>query len=1526
MIFHKRKSPNRPAPFKRWCASVSLIVALHISTTIVDAGTYSNVSFPVVKDGIRDSSVENKGSLNLGIERFTGIKVFGDSIQPQFPASIYSDVIASVNDTFSFFYLDTSSDAVYKRDVRVAGGFASLTSSAKAMDANTPVDCYLHADKGESGFLVSLIRKGAGTRRILRIGNGNVFIDCDSALTTGWMFSSMCLMEKDTFLVVYSSEMSSVKMIKVYSHGATLQVIKQITVSSDTSGGNRLMNCSVASDKKGGIFAVWSRGSPNGSKRINYQFFNRNLLALQGGVLNQNIGDNTFYYYDDSPVASIDSMKFAIVHWDSMGIMMNLIDLSSGSVTQSVSRVISAPGLKFPTIAANLKYCVIACFGDVNGDNHAGVEGLRFNILNGSPVNPNYFSYSKNINIVPMDRYSVAVNGALDTAGNFAVTWRYQNRIQGSVWSEYGVRYKSGFWTSDVESLGVANEDSIRFYPSVITATNTSACDITSVLRTGNTINSCTSSPWISFFDDSELEKNKTVNRYFQYRILVNRKINGDSLITPQISAITVPYNVQPKISSIDSIKIGNGNYDHFNIGDTINVYSRSDSVHLQVTVYDNDPSEKVYLKASWPGDGSAEELNGNFPETSTIFLHSSLKDTSTQCSVYVWDSRGWNSKPIFLNYKSKNALPQLTIEGIFNTIDGVQDTFTIADNNNIYIQEVDSIQLTYTVFDVNDNGRVMGYFYYEKFGKLELMDSTDLNGIGKICIRGDTITPASEYVYHIRARDNDTTIQYTFNLHVNHSPVFKKLLVQGKSIISRDTVRTRIGDTIYLQFSINDTDCSFGDTLTYLLRTPHGADSVRSPKTSAEIQWAPSKIDSFIIVAVHDRYGKSDSIIFFQKYPWFETDKQIFSPFTNAVDSLFSQVSLVVSSKINDTISLPIFNSGTDTLRVESIKINNKFERWFSMGLPSDTGTKTNSETELESFDTLRIAPSETKIIKCFFNADSLYGDSVLTDTFTIETNDYSHSKIPIPIGLEYNDLPKIVSINPNFSPGIPWKLTKQKVSTYTFPPHAAICIQFSEPMDTTSIQNGLTIYSRKDSLVDNTIDPLRVIRDWSQNFTKLNCYASYSKPSSAFSLFPPESLFIPTDDIAVRLSGNITDRAKTPSGPNALDVNMDFKRNDSQDDTTTNMNVDSIYFSILSIAPPPNDTQVRLKPVITLSFSASVYSESVDKVLKNNRTLIVKSKYNGGEQLDFDSINVDKNKVSFHIAQKLFYCDSVWCKYNSSSVKNSMGFQTDNNRDGIASTMFDSTDTTDDLTWSYRIKNIYLVSHQPEAGGIIKEISPAIVLDFDDVVDSLVIDTDTSKNNRSFKIGSIYEPSYSSYKSFTFINAGKSIQIQSKRKFFSRDSVFFVFSGFSKNYRYNRSVNLPGDSTENFDRYSWTFYTGNTGFYTFPNPYKPGKDPRHCDDHGPCGIWFKNLHVLKNGVKDLIVKIYSMNTHPVYNSQKAGVAIHFEENSTEYLPQWLWDTRNQKGELVASGLYFYTITDIENKILTKGKIMIVR
>jgi hypothetical protein len=166
----------------------------------------------------------------------------------------------------------------------------------------------------------------------------------------------------------------------------------------------------------------------------------------------------------------------------------------------------------------------------------------------------------------------------------------------------------------------------------------------------------------------------------------------------------------------------------------------------------------------------------------------------------------------------------------------------------------------------------------------------------------------------------------------------------------------------------------------------------------------------------------------------------------------------------------------------------------------------------------------------------------------------------------------------------------------------------------------------------------------------------------------------------------------------------------------------------------------------------------------------------------------------------------------------------------------------------------------------------------------------------------------------------------MQPDEKYFSDDSISCIFNGFTKMYSYSASDNLPRDTAGSFSYHSWYFLTSNTGFYTYPNPYKPGKDPRHCEINGPCGIWFKNLHSLRRGVNDIAIKIYDMNANVIFDTKKKNGLIHFETGNSQSIPQWLWDTRNMKGELVASGLYIYAVFDKDGKILVKDKLIIVR
>ena len=87
--------------------------------------------------------------------------------------------------------------------------------------------------------------------------------------------------------------------------------------------------------------------------------------------------------------------------------------------------------------------------------------------------------------------------------------------------------------------------------------------------------------------------------------------------------------------------------------------------------------------------------------------------------------------------------------------------------------------------------------------------------------------------------------------------------------------------------------------------------------------------------------------------------------------------------------------------------------------------------------------------------------------------------------------------------------------------------------------------------------------------------------------------------------------------NGPNGLDVHHSFRKT-SYADTTFNMRVDSSTFTLIGIAPVQGDTQiVSSKPEIKLTFSAPIYAASVDTAKINNKSLIIRSKYNNKKQI---------------------------------------------------------------------------------------------------------------------------------------------------------------------------------------------------------------------------------------------------------------------------------------------------------------------
>jgi hypothetical protein len=329
---------------------------------------------------------------------------------------------------------------------------------------------------------------------------------------------------------------------------------------------------------------------------------------------------------------------------------------------------------------------------------------------------------------------------------------------------------------------------------------------------------------------------------------------------------------------------------------------------------------------------------------------------------------------------------------------------------------------------------------------------------------------------------------------------------------------------------------------------------------------------------------------------------------------------------------------------------------------------------------------------------------------------------------------------VNPWFPSDVPYKaLAKQRVyRPYWFPPHASISLSFSEPIDSVSAHRGIKVYSIADSMITGRTQMIDLHYIWSQNYTKVDLRPSYKVKSAKFGILPPDGLFIPTDSIALVISTELTDRASTPGGPNRFDYNNDFRR-DENGDTMLSMRVDSITFSLLSVTPSPGDSSISTRPEITLLFNAPVYAASVDTARKNNSSLVVYSKYNGNAPLEFDSISVDSCKVRFRIGRYLFYGDSLWCSFRDKSVRDMMGFPSDNNDDGIAASLFDTASTQDNLNWGYTVRKVHIISVTPDSGEKVKDGHSSIKITFSDSLPESVFDM-SSENNRSLCVRSRY------------------------------------------------------------------------------------------------------------------------------------------------------------------------------------------
>ncbi len=1491
---------------------------------VASAGLYSRNTFPL--DGISDSGLIINNGLALGFERYEMVKLFGDSSPSASSRTNHGDVIAWSRDTFSFFWADTLGKGIYTSDVVLSGSSSTISTSQKICNYSPYFYGYLHADGRDRKFLISFVEKASSSQLRLQLFNGNTSAVIDSSDSRLFLYSSQCQLAADTFYVINSVNLDKIVLRKVYSSGNTLQQKSTVVLATlPPLSGTGLYNCSIACDASGTVLVTWIRGAPGGTKDFHYQVVNRNMtLGPAGSIAGIRQGPDVVNFTDDAPIAVIAPNVFGVTTYDAFGIQLHRIG-TDGSI--SSQRVISKSGIKNSAIATNGKQLYVLCKGDVNGDGIAAIEGYQYQISGNNITSPSYFSLSRpDIDVVNKDLYSTFLNLAVNDSGSIAAIWRNSEQVQGASWARRGIRNRKGFWISPVESLSVNPGDSIQFFRSQPTYSSLSSWYYLDSIRFGNASSDFSAAGgWVSLNDSIALAARRSTDSFFQYKVILGRQSAGtDTLNSVILSDIKIPFNVKPVITLLDSVRINGVRVTGKSFSQTADLLSYRDTSELFFTVRDIDAGEQMAARVS---RGVAADTS--FQMVSGPSFHGSVRvppllksDTTFQIVFTVTDSRGWSasSKSFFLH--TRNSVPILTFKAF--TGNSPFDTVTLTDSAQFVFQEDDSLNVLWSVFDTNNTGSGKGWVNHKIGSQSSKLDSCFAGQSSSVKIKGSKLANVLWTELFVNGSDWDTIISKRVFIRANHIPQIRSATFDQTHFSEGDSLRVKIGQGAQLSVETEDIDLAIGDSLLYVLQTKSRVDTFKTAQEIFTCTFIPSIQDTFLKVFVSDSYGRSDTTGFIFKFPRYQPDLSASSPYRQALDTLSSGISLVKGSRDSSRIALPLVNSGCDTMSIVSIRFKNPSQSWLSLEIPQGAATALFHSQNYADFQPVKLSPFQSAYFDFILTADALVGDGFKYDTVIIGTSDPAYPYDTLLIKLEHNDLPQVINVHINFDPNVPYQPILQKRSanySYTFPAHAGLRIDFSEPMDSASVRRGLFVYSVFDSLSSGRIDTIGLDYYWSNNYSTVEITSHYQSASSRYGLLPPPGLFIPTDSLALVLTSALTDRASTPSGPNALDVNRNSIRPSVLLDTSFQFKVDSIFFSLLSVSPPPLAQNMSTRPAILLVFSSDVFARSVDTNLINNKTLVVTSQMGGEKQFAFDSIRIKSDSIWFFPSLRFFYGDQVNCRYRGATVTNMLGFTADNSGDGISMPLMDMQSVEEDVEWSFTVKRNRLLSVSPVENSVLPDVGMSVVLTFEEPVITGTFDTDTSSSNRSFIVTSRYGANSSSpYSSISFSPDSLQVTLLPSWKFFSNDTITCHFNGFVNTYSYSSEKNLPDSAGQN--EFSWTVYTGFTGFYTYPNPYRPSLDERHCGNGGPCGIVFKNLHVIKGSRQQVKIRIFNMKMVPVYSSEP----FQFEPESTSYKPQWVWDTRNRSGKLVSSGVYFYAICDEKNRVLLKGKLMIVR
>lgn len=1524
-----------PENLLRFNLAFSVLCLLFITTK---AGQFTTSDFSNVSDSsnvlIRPSDAVIGPKDTIAVAMLKDEIITGNTVDSSYAV----DLVVSVGDTFCYFWseFDGALHHVMRREVELTEFGYTMLAQQTVFQNFTLLAEYLHASRGTarnayiSSFYDSLFQRVAS--------------DTDSLIYSAKPNNSISHVRNDTFCIVFKESNSKLQMRKVKMTGGNLAfvdgAIPDKTIGTNAMGppGN-FSNNSIAVDSSGNLFVTATRGASASQKNLDYILTNTEYDINDGGTIANSISLNTGgdVKYDDAPVVSYADKKFAAVYWTSAGIFLHDATVSGNPPAVTASNnipVIAGNSFRAPTLATNGKKLVIIWKNLAT----QRLEGKLLTINNGalSAVPGQTEVYSDPATTV--GDHGPELNAVMNSKGDIAIAWKQNKNAVGAIWTERGVVYSNAEMTSAVESVTVIPNDSLVFLPgSIDTTLNKGA--VTCSLQVGPTTN--TSSGWTSWLtlgSAADLMQNtKGTDKYFRFKTTFTRHAT-DSIKSPILSGVTINWNIKPRIQTIDSIKVNGSILSGVSgFGDSIDIISHSDTVDCYFTVYDGDPEDTSFVSVPWDvqPDLAKDTASGAVNRPMSIrLLPKTVWDTVYNCSFIGNDNHLWSANSKNLIVRARKAVPVITTV----TYDGL----TISDSAavNIVIGKLSTVNVTLERYNIVAWNMISYRFITDNFdtsfttaSQLSFRPAEDDNTMQ--IITSDQFGAADTFFLFFKF-PKYTTDSLTNSGYFNTK---KKLSDSLSYVIGAD-----LTDTLYLPIlnTGNDTlklDSIFfrGSTLAWLklgVPQPGGIvyfDSLTSSQNISTVRILPDSIKN-IVFTINLQSLSGDGVVYDTVRVF--TNDPVYPVDTIRIVMEYNDIPTIAAMEFDYVAGKPYWLSKRKRgKRGYVFPPHAKIK--FTFSEPMDSGSATGSfmaysifdSATTGSIDTIHYTQSwrgnDTLLLSPNYSTASTYfnglrpptGLYIPTDSIGLIIKPNLTDRATTPSG------PNVIDFHNDYVSDTTDTLINLRVDSINFTldsispknlataikTDAPIVLSFSSPVypgtiDTATYNNrNLYIYTRYNSYNDSL---RQVIFD--------SVYITGNKVT-----YVPGKRFFYGDSVYCIYKGI---GARDTLGY-SVDLNKDgipaglFDSVSTADDYTWVFHVEDILND--SVFPDSAANNVSINTPISLTFSAPLFPGTIDTTLTGNRSLTVTSRYSEGDTLGFDSVMIGTNTATFYLSRRLFYSDSVACEFNGLVTQDTSFFSIDLAGDTIYS-------TGKKRFWFFNIEELSLESVSPDSAGNAGVRDP-VTMTFSGPISPMVFDTTSdADSNRSIALLSRYSGGKRLHlRNISFSADSSTVTILPDKAYYSYDSVFCQFAGFLKNYSYNSNVGLiPNDTSEVINTYSWYFLTGKDGFYTFPNPYKPGSNKRH-EQFG--GIMFKNLHAItatRGNVTHVQIKVFNINTHPVFESG----TISFQEGSATDRPEWFWNTRNNRGSLIASGVYFYAIYDLRGKVLLKGKLLIVR